>query len=244
MNKLLRRIYSIYASALFLISFLLGFPFILVCIWIPGWKKFGRKINRYWAKVYFTLIFMPVHMVKKAKIEKGKPYIFLANHFSYLDVAMMGFIPGDVQFIGKASIRKVPLFGYYFKKLHIAVERSSVRSRAETMRRAGLALESKSSIVLFPEGGIYTKNPPQMAPFKNGAFRLALDKQIPIIPVTLSYNHLILPDDGKFLMRLKRAKMVLHEAISPQPSDTEESLKQKCFEIIQRQLDEDNKKSM
>ncbi len=108
------------------------------------------------------------------------------------------------------------------------------------MHRAGLALKDKSSIVLFPEGGIYTKNPPKMAPFKNGAFRLALDKQIPIIPITLSYNHLILPDDGKFLLRLRKAKMVLHEAIVPQQSDTEETLKQKCFHIIQNQLDEDN----
>ncbi len=185
---------------------------------------------------------MPVHREIRGKIEKGKPYLFLANHFSYLDVAMMGFIPGDAQFVGKASIRKVPLFGYYFKNLHIAVDRSRMKSRAETMRRAGLALEQNSSIVLFPEGGIYTQNPPQMVPFKNGAFRLALEKQIPIIPVTLSYNHLILPEDGKLLLNLGRAKMVLHEAIVPSEQDNEESLKKACFEVIQKQLDLDNSK--
>ena len=240
MSKFLSRVYSIYAAILFVISFLLIFPFFLICIWVPGWQKFGRKINRYWAKFYFYLILLPVHLEIRGKIKKKLPYIFLANHFSYLDIAMMGFIPGDVVFVGKASIRKVPLFGYYFKKLHIAVDRSRVKSRAETIRRAGEALDQGSHIVLFPEGGIYTKNPPEMVPFKNGAFRLAMEKQIPVIPVTLSYNHLILPDDGKLLLHWKPAKMILHEALDPKNFTTEFELSEHCYQIIQEQLHLDN----
>jgi 1-acyl-sn-glycerol-3-phosphate acyltransferase len=173
-------------------------------------------------------------------LEKGKSYIFLANHFSYLDVAMMGFIPGDAVFIGKASIRKVPFFGYYFKNLHIAVDRSRVKSRAETMRRAGLALDQGSSIVLFPEGGIYTQNPPHLVPFKNGAFRLAMEKQISIIPVTLSYNHVILADQKELIIKRMPAKMVLHQAINPADYASDEALKQSCFDVIQGQLLKDN----
>lgn len=240
MNKLIPRIHSAYAGVTFVLSFLLIFPFILVCIWVPGWKKYGRKINRYWARIYFSLIFIPVKIEMKEEIKKGKSYIFLANHFSYLDVAMMGFIPGDVLFVGKASIRKAPLFGYYFKKLHIAVDRDRLKSRADTMRRAGEALDQGSGIVLFPEGGIYTQHPPKMVPFKNGAFRLAMEKQIPIIPVTLSFNHLILPEDSQFLLHRKQAKMVFHEALVPSEFDSDVSLKEKCFEIIQNQLDSDN----
>lgn len=234
------RIYSIYAAVTFLLTFLLIFPFILICIWVPGWKKYGRKINRYWARFYFSLIFLPVKIEIRGKIEKGKSYIFLANHFSYLDVAMMGFIPGDVLFVGKASIRKTPLFGYYFKKLHIAVDRDRMKSRAETMRRAGEALERGSGIVLFPEGGIYTQHPPKMIPFKNGAFRLAMEKQIPIIPVTLSFNHLILPEDKGFLLYRRQAKMVFHEALDPKDFESDDCLRKKSFETIQRQLDLDN----
>jgi 1-acyl-sn-glycerol-3-phosphate acyltransferase len=244
MSKLLRKIYSAYAAVVFALSFLLIFPFILICIWVPVWQKYGRKINRYWARVYFSLIFISVKIEIHAKVETGKPYIFLANHFSYLDVAMMGFIPGDVLFVGKASIRKAPLFGYYFKKLHIAVDRDRVKSRAETMRRAGEALEKGSGIVLFPEGGIYTQHPPQMVSFKNGAFRLAMEKQIPIIPVTLSFNHLILPEDGQLLLHHRPAKMVLHQALHPKDFDSDESLKAKCFEIIQSQLNQDNPTSL
>jgi 1-acyl-sn-glycerol-3-phosphate acyltransferase len=240
MNKLLRRIYSLYAGLLFALSFLFIFPFILLCIWIPGFKRFGRKINRYWARIYFTLIFLPVKIENRAKPKKGKSYIYMANHFSYLDIPMMGFVPGDVQFVGKASIRKAPLFGYYFKQLHIAVDRDRLKSRAETMKRSILALENGSSLVIFPEGGIYTKNPPNMVPFKNGAFKISISKQIPIIPVTLSYNHLILPDDGKLLLNWRPAKMVLHEAILPTPDETEDNLKKRCFEVIQKQLDKDS----
>ena len=240
MNKLRRRLYTYYSAILFVLSFLLIFPFLLVCIWIPGWKKYGRKINQYWAKTYFSLILLPVQVEDRAKLEKNSPYIFLANHFSYLDVAMMGFVPGDVLFIGKASIRKAPLFGYYFKNLHIAVDRSRIKSRAETMRRAAEAIDQGSGIVLFPEGGIYTKNPPMMIPFKNGAFRLAMEKQIPVIPVTLSFNHLILADDKELLLKRKPAKMVLHEALNPADFDSYEQMSQKCFEVIQNQLLKDN----
>lgn len=240
MSKALPRIYSIYAAVIFVVSFLLIFPFILICIWIPGWKKYGRKINRYWARAYFSLIFLSVKLETKGKILPGKPYIFLANHFSYLDVAMMGFIPGDVLFVGKASISKAPLFGYYFKKLHIAVDRDRMKSRAETMRRAGIALDQGSSIILFPEGGIFTLHPPKMVPFKNGAFRLAMEKQIPVIPVTLSYNHLILPEDDQFLLYRRKAKMVFHQALEPRDFDSDTSLKAACFAIIQQQLDSDN----
>lgn len=240
MGKVLSRIYSLYAAVVFALSFILIFPFLLACIWVPGWKKYGRKINRYWARTYFTLIFLPVKIEIQEKPKKGQPYIYMANHFSYLDIAMMGFIPGDVLFVGKASIRKAPLFGFYFKNLHIAVDRDRLKSRAETMKLAGNALDSGSSIIIFPEGGIFAQNPPKMSPFKNGAFRLALEKQIPIIPVTLSYNHLILPDDGKLLIHWRRSKVVFHKVIEASENDTEARLKEKCFQTIQDQLNLDN----
>jgi 1-acyl-sn-glycerol-3-phosphate acyltransferase len=234
------RIYTYYVVVVFILTFAILFTLLLCCIWNPSWNKYGRKINQYWAKGFFSLIFLPVKVEVEGTLEKDKPYIFLANHFSYLDVAMMGFVPGDAVFIGKASIRKVPFFGYYFKNLHIAVDRSRVKSRAETMRRAGLALDRGSSMVLFPEGGIYTQNPPHLVPFKNGAFRLAMEKQISIIPVTLSYNHVILADQKELIIKRMPAKMVLHQAINPADFTSDEALKQCCFEVIQEQLLKDN----
>ena len=240
---LLRSIYTFYASLVFAITFLLLFPVFLIAAWVPGWQKYGRLVNQYWAKIYFVLIGMPIRIEGLENIKKGQPYVFVANHFSYLDIAFMGFIPGDVVFVGKSSIGKVPLFGYYFKKLHIAVNRASVKSRGEVLIRAKKAISQGSSIVIFPEGGITTGQPPHMNKFKDGAFSLALDKQIPLIPVTLSYNHIILPDDGKFLFNFKKGKIVIHKAIPTEGLNSRDlaELRESCYKTIQDQLWADNK---
>lgn len=118
-----------------------------------------------------------------------------------------------------------------------------MKSRGDAVLRARECLDEGASIVFFPEGGISSEKPPEMARFKDGAFKLALNKQIPIIPVTLSYNHLILPDDGKFLLRYKTVKVVIHEQIPVEglgPKGVTE-LKEKCFNTIQEQLFKDNK---
>ena len=188
------------------------------------------------------MLFFKVTIENQYHLKKGGQFIFVSNHFSYLDIPVLGLIPFDLVFIGKSSLAKVPLFGYMFKNLHIAVNRDSMKSRGESILKARKALDEGASVVFFPEGGISSHSPPAMARFKDGAFKLALDKQIPIIPVTLSYNHLILPDDGKFLLRYKPVKVVIHEPIAVEgcgANDVKE-LKRKCFAIIQDQLDKDN----
>ncbi len=242
MLYLSRRIYTIYAFIIFSFTFLILFPFLLLCIWIPNFEKYGRKINRYWAFIYFKLIFINVNVEGRKNVMNGQPYVFIANHFSYIDIPMMGLLPGDVVFVGKSSLGNVPLFGYYFKKLHVMVNRSSIKSRGDALLRAKKAIEKGSSIVIFPEGGITSTEPPKMKAFKDGAFVIAIDKQIPVIPVTLSFNHLILPDDGKLLLNLKKGKMVIHSPIKTVNylEKDASTLKKKCFEIIQDQLIDDN----
>ncbi len=237
-----RTLYSAYVLLVFCISFLILFPFLVLCIFIPGFQAFGRKINRAWANIFFALIFLPVKVEGRKHIKKGQSYVFIANHFSYLDIAMMGLLPGDVVFVGKSSIRKIPLFGFYFRKLHIAVNRESLKSRGEVLIRAKNAIENGSSIVIFPEGGIVSDNPPTLHKFKDGAFTLAIDKQIPIIPVTLSYNHLILPDNGKLLMDFKKGKLIIHPPISTEGLNSKDlqDLKNKTYQLIQDQLWKDN----
>lgn len=188
---------------------------------------------------------MPVEIIGKGNIKKGQSYIFVANHFSYLDIAMMGFIPGDVVFVGKSSIIKIPLFGYYFKKLHIAVTRASIKSRGKALYFAKEAVDRGSSLVIFPEGGIYTSKPPHLNAFKDGAFQLTIEKQIPIIPVTLSFNHLILPDDGQYLLNFKSGKIVIHPPVLTNEMTSRDisSLREFCYQTIQNQLWEDNTSS-
>ncbi|MFC4873775.1 lysophospholipid acyltransferase family protein [Negadavirga shengliensis] len=240
--KVLRRIYSIYGTLVFIFTFLLLLPIFIITIEIPGLKKYGRMLNRLWSKIFFGLLLIRVRFENLQYLKKHPQYVIIANHFSYLDIPVLGLIPYDLVFIGKSSLTKIPLFGYMFKNLHIAVNRASLKSRGESILRTREVLSQGSSVVFFPEGGISSPQPPQMARFKDGAFKVAVDKQIPIIPITLSYNHLILPDDGKFLLRYKSAKVVIHPPIPVEGLGHKSvpELKDRSFRIIQEQLLCDN----
>lgn len=149
----------------------------------------------------------------------------------------MGLIPKPFKFIGKNSVSKVPLFGYMFKKLHIAVDRNNLRDRHRSFEKGKQALLEGLSLVVFPEGGIMTKNPPHMAPFKSGAFKMAIELQIPIIPVTIPYNWILLPDDNRFLMKNGKASIIFHEPVFPdQHEGNEETLRQEVRSIIENEL--------
>ncbi|MFO7825236.1 MAG: lysophospholipid acyltransferase family protein [Cyclobacterium sp.] len=242
MNNLIRRIYSTYGSIVFVLTFLVLFPVFFLTIELPGKKAQGRKLNRIWSRVFFGLLLFKVKIENLHHFRKGMQYVIVSNHFSYLDIPVLGLIPFDLVFIGKSSLAKVPIFGYMFKNLHISVDRNSLKSRGVSILKAKEALDQKSSVVFFPEGGISSLQPPAMARFKDGAFKVALDKQIPIIPITLSYNHLILPDDGHFLLRYKPVKVVIHPPVAVAGLGYKDvgMLKEKCFQTIQEQLWKDN----
>lgn len=238
-----RRIYSTYGLIVFALAFVILMPLFFITIKIPGLKRYGRKLNRLWSSIFFTLILIRVRFVNKDLIDRNQQYIIVSNHFSYLDIPVLGFINKDIVFVGKSALGKIPLFGYMFRNLHIAVDRMSLKSRADSILRTKQALDEGSSVVMFPEGGITSTAPPLMGRFKDSAFKIAIEKQIPIIPVTLSYNHIILPDDGKLLLTYRSARAVIHPPISVNEKDRRSvaELKGKCFDIIQKQLLEDNK---
>jgi 1-acyl-sn-glycerol-3-phosphate acyltransferase len=238
-----KRIYSLYGTVIFFSVFLLLLPIFFLTIEIPGLKRYGRKMNRLWSKLFFGFLLIRVKIENLENLSRQSgPFVIVSNHFSYLDIPALGLIPADLVFVGKASLGKVPLFGYMFRNLHIAVNRNSLKSRGESMLKAKEILDEGTSVVIFPEGGINSPEPPHLGRFKDGAFKIAQDKQIPVIPITLSYNHLILPDDGKFLLRHMTAKVVIHPPIhwSSETPQSVAEIKEKCFQVIQRQLLTDN----
>jgi 1-acyl-sn-glycerol-3-phosphate acyltransferase len=123
------------------------------------------------------------------------------------------------------------------------VDRANLKSRVNTILRSKKALDDGKSLMIFPEGGIITKKPPHMAHFKDGAFRIAIEKQIPIVPVTIPLNWIILPDHQ--LMRLHRGivKVIFHEPIETKTYTLEkiDDLKNKVFDIINTELLHENR---
>ena len=99
------------------------------------------------------------------------------------------------------------------------------------------ALDEGKSLVIYPEGGIISTNPPELAPFKDGAFMAAIAKQIPIVPVTIPHNWIILPD-GPLLLRAGKIKVIFHEPISTEGYRTNDMdrLRSAVREVIEREL--------
>lgn len=237
-KTLLKRLYSIYMIAIFVALFtLLLVPF-LVIIQVPSWHRYVAHINRLWTKLFYALTFMPLEVQKSNQIDPKGCYMFCPNHASYLDIPIMGSTPTDFMFVGKNAMEKVPLFGYMYRNLHITVDRNSLKSKHSTYVRSKEAIDAGRSLVIFPEGGVFAEHPPEMIPFKNGAFKIAIEKQIPIVPVTIPHNWIILPDDGRYLLKRKKAKLIYHDPVETKGlslSDLD-SLKQQIYQVIDQEM--------
>src|SRR6185369_7302790 len=105
------------------------------------------------------------------------------------------------------------------------------------------AIDEGKSLVIYPEGGITTQNPPTMVAFKDGAFRTAIEKQIAIVPVTIPFNWKVLPDQNPLRLRFGKVKVIFHEPVETRGltlADVKQ-LKQKVLSIIAIELAEHHK---
>ena len=234
----LNRIYTIYATLVFSLFFILLFPAYAVTILFRRLEKYSYTIDRLWGRIFFGLLLIPVSIEFRQPLDKKKSYIFAANHFSFLDIAVFGFSGQPYGFIGKSSITKLPLFGWMFKKLHIPIDRKNGKSRYQSVIRANEMLEKGRSVVFFPEGGITSNEPPKLMPFKDGAFKLAIEKQIPIIPVTIPWNWIILQDNGKFIIQRHQMKIVFHEPVitSGKTIENLDEIRREVFKTINSEI--------
>lgn len=138
--------------------------------------------------------------------------------------------------MGKSSVKRVPLFGYMFTKLHIQVDRTAKNSRIKALTRSIKALKSGRSIMIFPEGGIFSTNFPEMVqPFKDGAFSMAVENQVPIVPISLLDNYKVMPET---LFKWHKIRVVVHkpiETIGKTKADIDD-LKKQVYDVIQPTL--------
>ena len=187
------------------------------------------------------MYFIPVKQVRKTKLNRKQVYLFAPNHTSYIDIPLLlSSIPGFLNFVGKKSLTRVPLWGKIFKALYIAVDRDSPISRAKTYIYSNRSLDEGRSLVIFPEGKIPEENAgTDLAPFKDGVFKLAIERKLPLVPVTMPFNHLFLPDgNGKFIVRWHPLKIIFHEPIDTTNMTLADlpQLKEHVYNIIKAEL--------
>lgn len=232
------RLNTLYAALAFAVTFVFYIPVIILFAQKLSWHKAGLNLHRWWTLTLLRMFLLPVRISWKYKPGKKDRFVICSNHFSYLDIPSLTILPFPFKFIGKSSIAKIPIFGYMYRKLHITVNRSSFKSRAESMKNARKMADLGFNIAFFPEGGIKSSKPPKMVKFQDGAFRLAVEKSLPILPVTLPTNYQILPDDGRFLVYRKTLEIIVHRPIYPQSEGEDEilRLKEATYHVIQQEL--------
>lgn len=238
--RILTFIYTAWAIFWFVLLFILLFPLFWLFLQKKEWKPKAHYLNRFWGKLFFQIAGIPINVQYDFRPNVNETYVFCANHFSYLDIASMGMIIKNYfAFVGKASLKGVPLFGYMFAKLHIQVDRGDKNSRVTSMTRSIKALKSGRSVMIFPEGGIWSKNLPKMSlPLKDGGFAMAIQQQIPIVPISLLNNYKIMPD-GHFTIYPQTIRAIVHQPIETTGMTNEdiEDLKKRFYDVVQGALD-------
>jgi 1-acyl-sn-glycerol-3-phosphate acyltransferase len=165
------------------------FPILIVSIIKEEWYPLFFKCARVWSKIILIGMGWFWKIEHDQKLEKGKSYMFVANHTSMIDIMLMlvSVKNNPFVFVGKKELSKIPLFGFFYKRTCILVDRSDAKSRQAVFKSAQRRLQSGLSICMFPEGGV-PDEAIVLDMFKDGAFRLAINHQIPIVPMTFYDN--------------------------------------------------------
>lgn len=177
--------------------FLFLYPLVLIFISREKWFPYVFKLKQIWARWILFGSGIRYEIKKNYHFKKNQAYIFCPNHASILDTVITYVsIPKYFHFMGKAELRKAPLFGIFFKRMNIAVDRGNIRASHRAFLRAHNDIQKGISIGIFPEATV-PACAPKLGPMKNGAFRLAIENQIPLVPITYNFTWKIIPDSKR-----------------------------------------------
>ena len=181
-------LYRIWFYVLVALPIIVLFPILLISISREKWYPFFFRLARFWAKFILIGMGFAYKIVKEETPNPKKSYMFIANHTSMAEIMLMLVsVKNPFVFVGKKELAKIPLFGFFYKRTCILVDRSSAQSRQAVFLRAQRRLKQGLSICIFPEGGVPEEHI-VLDDFKDGAFRLAINHQIPMVPMTFYDN--------------------------------------------------------
>jgi len=192
-------LWKIYSGIILVLTLLLFYPVYLVLLNNDKTLKAGFKFIRFHAGLILTLIGVRTRIKYVASLP-DEPFIICPNHTSYLDILMLyRAFPAYFIFIGKRELESDRFFSIFFRKMNILVNRDSAIDGMRALNRSAEEMKKGSSVVIFPEGTI-PDNAPDLMPFKNGPFKLAIKEQVPIVPVSFINIYKLL-QIGAFLRR-------------------------------------------
>ena len=176
----------------------------------------GYYPGRWWSKFFCWILLLPVVVKGEENVDDKTSYVFVANHQGYFDVFLIyGYLGRNFKWMMKRSLRNLPFVGKACESAgHIFVDNSSPRKVAETISNARKILQNGTSLVVFPEGR-RTENG-KMGVFKRGAYQLADELQLPIVPMTIDGSWEVLPRTRGFnFVTWHRLVLTIHKPILP-----------------------------
>ena len=178
-------LWRIWFYTLVLLVIVIALPVLLIVISHERFYKTFYKVARWWGRTILFFMGFWSEVVVMEQTVKSKSYMFIANHTSMIDIMLMlSVVENPCVFVGKEELTRIPLFGFIFKRTSITVKRDNASSRKEVYNQAQNRLNKGLSICIFPEGLVPSDESVVLSEFKNGAFRLAIEHQIPIVPMT------------------------------------------------------------
>ncbi|KRO67628.1 MAG: acyl-phosphate glycerol 3-phosphate acyltransferase [Cryomorphaceae bacterium BACL21 MAG-121220-bin10] len=209
-GAILMVVYRLWFYLLVMVGISLFSPLLMIGSLKESWYGIYFAGARWWGMfVLFGMGFLP-KIDRQVRYKKGENYMFVSNHTSMMDIMLMLYVANrPFVFVGKKELSKIPLFGYFYKRGCILVDRNDPSSRRDVYAQAQKRLKAGLSICIFPEGGVPDPSI-ELSAFKDGAFRLAIEHKIPIAPMTFLDNKKRFPYaffDGS----MGRMRVIMHE---------------------------------
>jgi 1-acyl-sn-glycerol-3-phosphate acyltransferase len=232
-KEIAARIWAFWAIVSFILTFLIIFIPSMIPYAIPDPKgqDIFIKISRVWMTCWLYMVGCPLKVKGREHFTKDTAYIVVCNHNSMLDIPIScPFIPGPNKTIAKNSFVKVPLFGWFYRKGAVLVDRKSETSRRKSFEEMKRVLAAGMHMSVYPEGTRNRTNEP-LKKFYDGAFKLAESSGNAIIPGIILNTKKALPTHKTFYFLPKRLEIHFLEAI-PVNGQTSDQLRDKTFAIM------------
>ena len=200
---------------------LAGLTCLLLIPFLPA-EKVAKLSAIPWAKLCLLYSGVRVEVHGHHHLLPGQSYVIVANHLSQFDIFVLyGYLGVDFRWVMKHELRKIPVIGICCEKLgHVFINRDNTEAAIASLNEARARLANGASVLFFPEGT--RSHDGQLKPFKKGAFKMAQDLHIPVLPVTLSGTFDILPAGTLRLHPGATARLILHPPLTVTGhSDTE-----------------------
>ena len=235
-------IWRLWFYILMFCTILLMAPFLLVLTAKDSYYPAFWKLVRAWS---YVLVYGMGFRIKKQidqELDRNQSYMFCPNHASLMDpFVLIVLSKNPIVFVGKQELAKIPIFGFFYKRIVIMVDRSNPESRKRVYEIAKKRLQNGVSMAIFPEGLVPTEDV-VLAPFKKGAFNLAIEFNIPIVAhVYFDCKRLFSWDvlkGGFGVFRVRQHQFISTKELS---IDKMEYLKEKTFDVIYNDLATDKK---